>query len=261
MASLKNLAKLINEKTKQKTPEQEFLYMLEQTISRLDNENKRKPSQSFKPSSLGGCLRKVFYQVEGVEEEGDIRSADSVGITESGTDRHERIQKAVAEMNRMGYPCEWIDVEEYLIKRPQTGTRVVERKGMEVKLFNDVLNLSFLCDGIILMRGIYYVLEIKTEVEFKFQGRTQAEDNHITQACCYSATLGIDRVMYLYENRNLCQKKTIVYIVSDEDKFNRVIAPIETVNAHREAGTIPPKTDKKKFCNYCDYKTQCRRDG
>lgn len=261
MASAKSLAKLIAEKTKQKTPEQDFLHMLEEATVRVSQENSRKPSQWFKPSSLGGCLRNVYYQVSGAEVEPSDRSADNIGITQTGTARHDAIQKTIAEMKRLGYPIEWIEIEDYLKKRPQSGTIVVENKGMETKLYNEILNLSFLCDGIFTMYGVYYVLEIKTEASFKWQGRTDPEDNHITQAACYSATLGIDRVMYLYENRDLCKKKTMLYTVSDEDKFNRVIAPIEIVNAHIESDTIPSMTDKKKFCNYCDYKNRCKRDG
>lgn len=262
MASLKNLAKLIAEKTKEKKPEEDFLHMLEEAIIRIDKENQRDPSKSYKPSSLGGCLRNMYYQVIGAEtDKGITETADGIGIKESGTDRHERIQKAITQMHRLGYPVEWIEVEDYLTKRPQIGTRIISKKGMETKLYNDVLNLSFMCDGIILMNGIYYVLEIKTEASFKWQGRTEAEDNHITQAACYSATLSIDRVMYLYENRDLCKKKTVLYIVSDEDKFDRVIAPIETVETHRTNNTLPQMTEKKKFCKYCKYQERCGKDG
>lgn len=261
MNRLKNLAKMIAEKAKEKTPSEEFAHMLEEAIIRLAAEENRTPSKTFKPSSLGGCLRKMYYQVVGVEEDAGIDStASSVGITQSGKDRHERIQKAVSEMKRLGYPVQWIDVEEYLKKRPQQGTKVVSKQGMETKLYNEILNMSFLCDGLFTMDGVYFVLEIKTEVSFKSNKREAPEEEHITQAACYSATLGIDRIMYVYENRDLCTKKVFMHIVNDDDKFNLVIAPIETVNTHIETGTVPPMTDKKKLCKYCDYKTRCKRD-
>jgi CRISPR/Cas system-associated exonuclease Cas4 (RecB family) len=259
---LKNLAKMIHEKSKEKSPEEDFLFMLEEAIVRIDKEEQKPPSQSFKPSSIGGCLRKVYYEVIGAPlDQGISTNADSVGISDSGKARHEKIQSAVANMKRLGYPVQWVDIEDYLKKRPQTGTRVVERQGMETKLFNDILNMSFLCDGIFTMHGVYYVLEIKTEMSIKYQKRKEVEDMHITQGSCYSATLGIDKVLYIYENRDICGKKSFFYAVTEADKFNRVIAPIEYVNTCVESETTPPKTTIKRLCNYCKYKDKCERDG
>src|SRR5690606_11740101 len=137
--SLKNLAKLINQTTQEKTVEQEFLFQLNEAISRLDGENSRPPSKSYKPSSLGGCMRNMYFQVIGAPlDPAGTTDASFVGICESGTDRHERIQTAITNMQRLGYDCEWIDVEEYLKVRPQTGTEVVSKQGMETKLKNTV---------------------------------------------------------------------------------------------------------------------------
>jgi CRISPR/Cas system-associated exonuclease Cas4 (RecB family) len=261
MATMKSLAKMLAEKAREKPPEQDFLHMLEEAIVRLDREADRKPSKSFKPSSLGGCLRNVFYQVSGVDPESSDKTASSVGISESGSARHEHMQEAMLQMKRLGYAFEYIDVEDYLKKRPQQGTRVISKQGAETKLFNDILNLSFLCDGIILLRGRYYVIEIKTEVTPKYYTRSAPEDQHITQASCYSATLGIDQVIFIYENRDFCTKKPYLHIVTEDEKFNRVIAPIETVNTHIELNTTPEMTDKKKLCLYCNYKSRCKKDG
>lgn len=261
MANMKSLAKMIAEKARDKPPEQDFLHMLEEAIVRLDRETDRKPSKSFKPSSLGGCLRNVFYQVTGVDPEPSDATASGVGIAQSGAARHEHLQETMIQMKRLGYDVVYIDVEEYLKKRPQQGTRVVSRQGAETKLFNDILNLSFLCDGIILFRGAYYVIEIKTEVTPKFYPRLEPEEQHVAQASCYSATLGINRVIFLYENRDFCLKKVYLHVVSEEEKFNQVIAPIETVNTHIELKTTPEKTTIKKLCKYCKYKDKCKRDG
>jgi CRISPR/Cas system-associated exonuclease Cas4 (RecB family) len=260
--SLKNLAKMINQANKVKTPEQEFLFMLNQTISRLHEETKRQPSQSFKPSSLGGCWRRVYYEVTGAEmDRGKMEEASSVGILESGTDRHDRIQTAVMEMKRMGYDCEWIDVAEYLKIRPVPGTRIVDRKGNETKLKNDILNLSFMCDGIIKLNGKYYILEIKTEASFKFMSRAEVVEQHKVQATCYSVGIGIDNVIFLYENRDLCQKKTFEYQVTAYDKQDRVVHVIETVNNHIEEKTVPEKTTQQSQCKYCPFTGICKKQG
>lgn len=273
--SLKNLAKLVNQATKELTVEQQFLQDLNSTIVKLDAADNRPGSKTYKPSMLGGCSREIFFLVEGFEE--DVQSinpddASFIGICESGTDRHERIQKAVAEMLRMGKDWEWIDVAEYLEAWPQPGTYVKNKQGMETKLGNKIFNMSFLCDGIVRHRktGKYYVLEIKTEASFKWNGRVEPVDKHKYQATAYSVTLGIDDVLFIYENRDFCSKKSFHYHVTEEDKMTRVIGKIETIENYRatykedkEAGTlkhesIPPKSTVKSDCNYCDYKKVCK---
>lgn len=260
--SLKNLAKLINNTVKEKTVEQEFLFQLNETISRLDAENPRKPSQTYKPSSLGGCMRNMYYQVIGAEQDPNKkRDASGVGITEAGSDRHERIQKAVAEMKRLGYDFEWIDVAEYLKQWPQQGTEVVQKQGMETKLKNTILNMSFLCDGIVKFKGKYYVLEIKTEASFKWNGRAEVVEQHKYQASAYSTCLGIDGVIFIYENRDFCSKKSFMYEVTDQDKEERVIHRIATCDSYVERKIVPPMTTIQSLCKYCNYKERCAKDG
>lgn len=257
MSGFKNLAKLIANATKEKTPEQDFLYMLNEAIGRLDRESSRPPSTSYKPSSLGGCLRNCYFQVIGAPQDIKLISEPQlVGMSESGTDRHERIQKAVVEMKRLGYDVEWIDVAEYLKVHRIKGTRVVERKGLETKLYNELLNLSFMCDGIIKLNGRYYILEIKTEVSFKYMGRVQPEEAHLIQAYCYSLALGIDAIIFLYENRDVCAKKAFTVYVTSENK-EKVVHLIETSNAHIQSGTVPPKETSK--CKYCKYTEECKK--
>lgn len=260
MSTYKNLAKMINQASKQMTPAQEFLFMFNQATIQIEKENARKPSPTFKPSSLGGCMRKVFFEVTGTELDENIQiDPNLVGMGQSGTARHEHIQQTVMRMKELGHDCEWIDVEEYLKLRPQKGTTVVERKGLEVKLYNEVLNMRFLCDGIIKFKGQYYVLEIKTETSFKWQGRTEPAIKHTYQAAAYASCLGINKVMYLYENRDMCSKKTFDIVVSEDDIEEKVIGYVETVNGYIDRGEVPPMTKFKSECNYCDYKQECKK--
>lgn len=258
--SLKSLTRLVKEITREKTPEQEFLFLLGETIKR-ENEP-RQPSKSYKPSSLGGCLRRCAFEKTGTPiDVGRSADPDGVGIMESGTDRHERIQKYVATVQKYYPQCEWIDVEEYLKHHPQSGTRVVQKKGMETKLANDVLELSFMCDGIIKLNDVYYVIEIKTEASFKWQGRVKPEDKHEIQASCYAACLGIDRVIFLYEQRDLCKKKPFLYRVTENEKNENVVHRIETCNSYIERGAWPPMTNKQSECRYCPFTQICEKVG
>jgi CRISPR/Cas system-associated exonuclease Cas4 (RecB family) len=259
--SLKNLAKLVKQATQSDmTPAKEFQNYLNQAIVMLEKENRRQPSQTYKPSSLGGCMRMNYFQVTGapLDVDSDI-DADFVGICESGTDRHERIQNAVIEMKRLGIQCEWVDVEKYLTMYPQPGTELVSRQGNEFKLRNTILNMSFLCDGIIKFGGKYYILEIKTEVSFKWSGRTDAEEKHKVQASAYSTCLGIDDILFVYEQRDLCKKKFIHILVTQEDKEEKVIHYINTCQDYVERGEVPPKSELKSDCTYCNFKEECKK--
>ena len=258
--ALKNLAKLVDEANKEKTPEQEFLYMYNEYIKRSNEP--RTPSQTYKPSSLGGCMRRMYYEVTGAPvDEQTSMDASFIEIMDSGTDRHERIQKNIIGMQEMGYDVEWVDVGEYIDYWGVPGTRVVKRQGMETKLRNDLLNLSFMCDGIIKMNKKYYILEIKTEASFKWNGRVDIFDKHLIQATAYSTALGVDDVLFIYENRDFCSKKPFTMHVTPQMKEDYVIDKIETCNAYIEKGIVPPCTCTKSEWNYNPYKTQCKKDG
>lgn len=256
--ALKDLAKLIQNATKEKPIEQDFLFMLNDTISR--SQKPRQPSQTYKPSSLGGCMRRLYFEVTGAEvDEVSPPDPSLVGINESGSARHEHIQKHIQLMKDYGYEVEWLDVEEYLKENPQPGTRVVEKKGMETKLFNDVLNLSFMCDGIIKVKGVHYILEIKTETSFKWQKRTEPEDKHLYQAASYSLALGVSQVLFLYENRDICAKKVFVVEITPQDREEKVMHRIETCNSYIQQNIVPDMTEDERECRYCPFTEECRK--
>ncbi len=259
--SLKNIAKLVKQANKADlTPAKEFQNLLNQAITMLERESQRAPSRTYKPSSLGGCHRRLYFEVTGapIDKNPDI-DPDFVGVGESGTDRHERIQRAIIEMKRLGIACEWVDVEDYLKMYPQTGTELVERKGNEFKLRNTVFNMSFMCDGIIKFGGKYYILEIKTEASFKWNGRTEADPKHKVQATSYSVCLGIDDVLFVYEIRDLCKKKYYHVHITPDEKEDKVIHVINTIEDYREREVVPPMTDKRNECNYCPFRGECKK--
>lgn len=257
---LKNLAKFIDSANQEKTPEQEFLHIYNETIQRI--QKPRKPSKTYKPSSLGGCMRTMYYEVTGApQDENQKIDSNFIEIMNDGTDRHERIQETIIEAGKLGYDLEWIDVGEFLERRPVPGTRVTERQGYETKLRNDVLNLSFMCDGIIKFKSKYYILEIKTEVSFKWNGRVGPVDKHEVQAAAYSTALGVDDILYIYENRDFKSKKIFTQHVTPQDKEEKVVSKIETCNAYVEAGIVPPCTCTQGEKRYDRYKEQSKKDG
>lgn len=256
--SLGNLAKLINAANEKKSPEKVFMDAYNSTLIALDEP--RKPSKFYKPSSIGGCPRNVYFQRIGTEQ--DKNSGVSPEIMEmghSGTDRHERIQKVVMNMRKHGFDIDWIPLDKFLESRPVEGTKVVSKVGAEYKLFNEKYQLSLMCDGVIKLESVYYILEIKTEVSFKWQGRCEVSVTHIPQACSYALVLGIPRILFLYENRDMLKKKPFVIEVTPKQIQETVLDPIIFIEKHIMDGVIPDKTDSPNLCKYCRYTEECKK--
>lgn len=255
--SFKNLAKLINQTTKIKELPDAFLFMYNEAVGRLDTP--RKPSPSYHPSSIWGCCRNLYFQIVQADlDAGATMDYQILEMADSGTDRHERIQKAIIQMQKLGYPIEWVDIEKYLENREDLGTRVKAVKGLEFALFNDIYNMSFRCDGLIRFKGKLYILEIKTEIEMKWIGRTCPSFDHLKQATAYSLALGIEDVMFIYENRNTCAKKIYIQTIETDDR-DQIQDKIDYVDSFVKDGIVPPKEESLNNCKYCNYKKECLR--
>ena len=257
--ALKNLFNLIDASVEELPVEQQFLNDLRASIEMNDVKNARKPSQSYKPSSMN-CIRNMYFQMTGAECEGDRASSELIGICESGTDRHDRIQKAVMAMKENNIDCEYIDVAQYVRTHGLTDRLdIVSQQGNETKLFNKEYQMSFLCDGIIRYKGKYYILEIKTETSNKFWDRTNVNPGHLNQGTAYSVSLDIDDVLFLYECRDTCNKKAYMLHVTDSMKQDLIYKILEC-NGYVERNVPPPKPElDKKTCAYCSYSQLCKR--
>ena len=242
--------------------EKQFLNDLQTSIELQDKKNARKPSQTVKPSSMH-CIRNMVYQVSGIEPKGESAGSSLIGICESGTDRHDRIQKAVMAMKDNNIDCEYVDVAEYVRTHDLTDEiEIVSQQGNETKLYHKTLNMSFLCDGIIRYKGKYYILEIKTETSYKFLDRANVNEDHVLQGTAYSLAFKLDNVLFLYECRDNCLKKTFMLNVTDEMREalkNKIMDCLQ----YAKNGVIPPKPVdlSKKACAYCGYSERCKQDG
>ena len=257
--SLKNVFSLIEQAKESQSVETSFLNDLKRSIELTEEKNARKPSQTYKPSSMN-CIRNMWFQVTGTEPDVANASACLVGICESGTDRHERVQNAVSEMKSNNIDCEYVDVEKYVKSRNLDYLKVIGKNGNETKLYHKSLNLSFLCDGIIRYKGKYYILEIKTESIYKWQNRQGVNEAHYNQATAYSIALGLDDIIFLYINRDNTDIKTFMFHVTEEMK-QTLVGKIETCDDYVKKLTCPPKPEDAgaKLCQYCNYRNSCRR--
>lgn len=260
--ALLNVLNLVDAAKEELPVEQQFLNDLKASIEKQDEMGNRKPSKTYKPSSLH-CIRNMYFQITGAEAEGDRATSELVGICESGTDRHDRIQKAVMAMKNTGIDCEYVNVAAYVSSNKEAGNlldlEVVSQQGNETKLFNTSLNMSFLCDGIIKYKGEFYILEIKTETSNKFWDRQCVNPDHILQGTAYSVNLGIDKVLFLYECRDNCSKKAFMLDVTDKMKQD-LVGKITSCDEYVKNFIVPPKPDdvSKKACAYCGYSKLCK---
>lgn len=259
--SLKSVCRLI-EATKETIPvEQEFLSDLRRSVELTEKKNSRKPSQTYKPSGMN-CIRQSYYQITGVEPYNANFNYNGIAICETGTDRHERIQNAVAMMKENGIDCEYVDVAKFVKSRGLDYLEIRSQVGNETKLYHKTFNISFMCDGIIKYHNHYYIIEFKTEGSSKFFARKGVDHSHYHQAICYSMALGLSEVLFVYISRDTLDMKAYIYTVTDDMK-NDIITYIEKCDGYIKRKIAPPKPEnvERKTCNYCPYISQCRKDG
>lgn len=240
--------------------EEQFLNDLKASIELQDQKESRQPSQKYKPSSMH-CIRNMYYQVTGAETKNDRATSELIGIAQSGTDRHERLQEACINMKSNNIDCEYVNVADFVRERKLDYLEIVSQQGNETKLYHKDLNISFLCDGIIKYKGKYYILEIKTETTNKFWNRNGVNPDHILQGTAYSEALKLNQVIFLYECRDNCGKKTFMLNVTDEMRKN-LVDKIKECDSYIEKNELPPKPEdvSKHACAYCNYLELCKND-
>lgn len=257
--SLKSVCRLINSVQQEIPIEKQFLGDLKRSIELTDKANSRKPSQTYKPSSMN-CIRNMYYQRTGAEVI-DEPNAVLIGICETGTDRHKRVQDAISHMKDNGIDCEYIDVEKYIKSRNIAYIKVVSKEDYETKLWCEKLQMSFMCDGIIRYKSKYYIIEIKTESAYKWTDRKGVAEVHKNQATAYSMSIGIDDVIFIYISRDTCDMKTFIYTPTPEEK-DELQSKIMMCEKYVHRQELPPKPIDitSKTCQYCGYKELCNAE-
>jgi len=259
-SSLKNICRLIDAANAALPPEQSFLADLKRSIEMTEEKNSHKPSQTYKPSSMN-CIRNMYYQIIGAEPDPSRTGYCAVGICNSGSDIHIRVQQAVDGMKDNGIDCEYIDVADFVKNRNLDYLEVVSKSGMETKLYYKNLNMSFLCDGIVRYKNHYYILEIKTEASFKWVSRNEVDPSHYKQGTAYSMAFQLPEVLFVYVNRDILDMKAYMFVPTDEMK-EELIGQIEDCNGYVQRMICPPKPENvaKKTCSYCAYHTRCEKE-
>lgn len=263
--SLKNVMRLIDVAKEEVPVEKAFLSDLKRSIEMTAVKSARLPSKTYKPSGMN-CMRQNYYQLLGKEPIQDTTSYVGIGICNSGSDIHERIQKAVLEMVDNNMDCEYVNVANFVRSRELDYLDIVaepdfENGVFETKLFHRELNMSFLCDGIIKYKNKYYILELKTESSNKWWQRQDVDPVHYNQATAYSIALQLDEVIFIYISRDNLDMKSYIFKPTSDMK-NALIGYVDECNSYVSRQIPPPKPEplNKKACTYCTYKEYCKED-
>jgi CRISPR/Cas system-associated exonuclease Cas4 (RecB family) len=234
-----------------------FSKILDEVIVEEYNDVYSGDMTKFRPSSLSGCKRKIYWDMT-VGNKEHIDSPNLIGILESGTTRHEILQNYVMLMDRY-YDVKWIDTEDYIEKEKIPNVEIIKKCGNETRCLNTKYNISFMVDGILMINGNYFLLEVKTETFFKYTKHNEPHLVHQVQADSYALCLGLSNIIFLYENRDNCSKKSYYY-ESTEDSKQQIVSKIESINNHLKKEQIPKKASDVRKCKYCPYKKKCKEE-
>lgn len=243
-----------------------FLQDVMRGIEQYDKLNSHKPSKWYKPSSLK-CLRQMYFMRTETEPDIEFTDYNSIGMADTGTRRHVAIQTVLENLKTMGYDWEYVDVEQYVTQKQVQGKctalQIVGKNGAETKLFNPVIGLMFLCDGIVkrLSTGQYYLFEFKNQISFKVNDKTCVDEEHLAQVSAYCAELDLEQAFVLYENRDNCSLECPELLTVTPKMKQDFYDKILTCEGYVERLIPPPKCTDTKTCRWCKYKTACRKVG
>ena len=148
----RRLLNIINNASSTLPDNKKFLVDIMSAIERSNAIHRRKGSTWYKPSSLA-CMRDMYFTRCGADQDPERTEYTLIGMADTGTRRHEAIQDILLQMKELGYNWEYVDVADYVEKKQKFGKckslKIVGKEGAETKLFDEVLKISFRCDGII----------------------------------------------------------------------------------------------------------------
>lgn len=265
----RRLLNIINNAVTKDLPDnKKFVVDLMSAIERSDAIGKRKPSKWYKPSSLH-CMRDMYFTRCGADLDTDHTEYNALGMADTGTRRHEAIQAVLLQMRNLGYDWEYLDVAKYVYDKQKEGKclslTVGAAEGAETHLYDNTLNLSFRCDGIIrkISTNEYYLFEFKNQTSFKYATKENGhiDEEHHNQVICYCTALDLDKAFVVYENRDICTLECPEIFEVTQEMKNKLVSYIMECEGYVERLIAPPKTTNPKDCRWCKHKTICKKVG
>lgn len=222
----------------------------------------RPSAKTFAPSSFR-CKRIQWFRLRGVQPD-KPKTADAVldFTANVGTALHKMIQENLRDQLK----DKWLDVGEY-IKNNLSNSDKYTTTGTEDTLETLVTvsdpPVKFACDGIINWKGENILLEIKSSEFASWSDLTDPKPQHIDQTKCYCALLGLNRVFFLYIDRQYGGLKCYD-IRHPENNTEVVLATMKEIQDMAEYHLCPeplPKGDSWCTESHCKYYKKCAEYG
>ena len=258
-----SLENLINKKMELKNGEMalEDRLLLELEVTSIQNqilENQKREviSGYLAPSSIAGCPRAGFLKMNGVKPTASVEAdLQLLAFSEQGMDRHYRIQKLISSMNTT---FRAVTVAEHITDRC-LDLEITKEKQFETMVLDHNLKLKYAVDGILEDKktGERYILEIKTTGKGSFSGIEIPTTKHKYQVSAYAISLQVNKVIFIYEEREGFGKKVIIFNV-DQEWEKKVTSKITTI-VDSVAKNNPPKMLDKRYCSGCSYEGICNK--
>mgnify|MGYP001178532952 CR=1 FL=1 len=203
----------------------------------------------FHPSSLGGCLRRLWYAFMYTQPEHRIPLKLRFCF-EHGHSVHDWMQSqliaALEKIDGLDIYCEisirdrkWVLPDSYAFRN----------------------NLAGSTDGLIVMqqdgvekRAIY---ELKTASVSVWDKLTKPNPKHIEQASVYAECFGAEDIIFQYYNKNTDLSK-FFYVKKDPTRLEEISRTLGTIMGLANDGKSPAKKYNKWECSTCPYYYTCR---
>ena len=216
----------------------------------------------FHPSGLSDCARKEVYEKLGFKR--GSPSPKLVRVFNNGTYVHNRIQTYLGDMGILkgNWQCPECTERWWGFKYVNSGCKCSskdkpEPRYLEVPIEDEVLKMRGHGDGIIVLNGQDYLLEIKSINENGFKNLTGPMDKHRVQANLYMKNRGLKAVVFLYECKNdqLLKEYIVDYDPVLNTQYELVMrTALEGLKSHvlPERVCKVPADGKKRWCEVCE---------
>lgn len=220
------------------------------------NRRKEKKHRTFAPSSMY-CPLQQWFRLRGVDQD-EIDKADR-GLEFTavmGTACHEEIQKNLQIL----FGDDWIDVESHIQSIYPPGSYTVSKTKFECLVELNDPPVRFAVDGLPVINQEKILLEIKSSDHASFEELTAPKPRHIYQAKTYCALLHLNRVLFLYQDRQYGDLKCFELFVPQYE-CDDILKQMKDIQERVETNLAPdglPKGDSRCSSNMCPYYKKCK---
>jgi CRISPR/Cas system-associated exonuclease Cas4 (RecB family) len=224
----------------------------------------KRDSENIHPSELlGGCPRAMYYTITNVPRSNERAEIDPQlqRIFDHGTWAHRYLQMLLRKAGIL----EAAEVGFYNRQLRLIGhTDGVLRFILETERWVDMYLPGLLFTSVPMQNTVRVILEVKTINSFGFSGimqRGKPIAKHIFQAIIYATELKIDKILFIYYNKDTSALKEYLINVADYKEYQEdAYEKLEMVNDHAKRKDPPKRMCKTPteemalgcvYCNHC----------